>query len=51
MENITLELINKLRKQTGRGLFDCKKALQNSDTYEKAQEYLRKQGHVMNKIM
>ena len=44
MENITLELIRQLRQETCRGLYDCKIALQNSDTYEDAKEYLRKLG-------
>ncbi len=37
--------INKLRKQTGAGMMDCRKALMESDgDFEKAIDYLRKQG-------
>ena len=46
MKNITLELIRQLRRETGRGLYDCKTALQNSDTYEDAQKYLKKLGMI-----
>lgn len=37
--------VNKLRKQTGAGMMDCRKALVESDgDFEKAIDYLRKQG-------
>lgn len=37
--------VNTLRKQTGAGLMDCKKALQESEgDFDKAIEYLRKKG-------
>lgn len=45
MTKITAADVNKLRKQTGAGMMDCKKALQESDgDFEKAIEYLRKKG-------
>lgn len=37
--------VNKLRQQTGAGMMDCRKALMESDgDFEKAIDYLRKQG-------
>lgn len=45
MANITAAEVNKLRKQTGAGMMDCKKALVESDgDYEKAIDFLRKKG-------
>lgn len=45
MANITAAEVNKLRKQTGAGMMDCKKALVESDgDYEKAIDILRKKG-------
>ncbi|MCF8234190.1 MAG: translation elongation factor Ts [Bacteroidales bacterium] len=45
MANITAAEVNKLRKQTGAGMMDCKKALQEADgDFEKAVEVLRKKG-------
>ena len=45
MSNISASDVAELRKQTGAGLMDCKKALQESSgNYEGALEYLRKQG-------
>jgi elongation factor Ts len=45
MANITAAEVNKLRKQTGAGMMDCKKALVESDgDFEKAIDYLRKKG-------
>ena len=45
MANITAADVAKLRKQTGAGMMDCKKALQENDgNFEKAIEYLRKKG-------
>ncbi len=45
MANITAADVAKLRKQTGAGMMDCKKALQENDgDFEKAIEYLRKKG-------
>lgn len=42
---ITLELINDLRKRTGVGIMDCKKALQETDgDIDKAIEELKKKG-------
>ncbi len=42
---ITAADVNKLRKQTGAGMMDCKKALQASEgDFEAAIEYLRKKG-------
>lgn len=45
MANITAAEVNKLRKQTGAGMMDCKKALVESDgDIEKAIDFLRKKG-------
>jgi len=45
MANITAAEVNKLRKQTGAGMMDCKKALVESDgDFEKAIDILRKKG-------
>lgn len=45
MAKITAADVNKLRKQTGAGMMDCKKALVESDgDFEKAIDYLRKKG-------
>jgi elongation factor Ts len=45
MANITAAEVAKLRKQTGAGMMDCKKALQENDgDFEKAIDYLRKKG-------
>ncbi len=45
MANITAADVNKLRKQTGAGMMDCKKALVESDgDFDKAIDYLRKKG-------
>jgi elongation factor Ts len=42
---ITTEMIKKLRENTGAGMLDCKKALENSDgDYAKAVDYLREKG-------
>ena len=43
--SITAAEVNKLRKQTGAGMMDCKKALVEADgDFEKAVDYLRKKG-------
>lgn len=43
--NITAADVNKLRKQTGAGMMDCKKALQEAEgDFEAAVDILRKQG-------
>lgn len=45
MANITAADVAKLRKQTGAGMMDCKKALQESEgDFEKAVDILRKKG-------
>lgn len=45
MANITAAEVNKLRKTTGAGMMDCKKALVEANgDFEKAIEFLRKQG-------
>jgi elongation factor Ts len=45
MSNISATAVADLRKQTGAGLMDCKKALQESNgDYDGALEYLRKKG-------
>lgn len=42
---ITAQEVNKLRQQTGAGMMDCKKALEENDgDFEKAVDYLRKKG-------
>ncbi|MCS7086521.1 MAG: translation elongation factor Ts, partial [Bacteroidia bacterium] len=43
--NITAQDVNRLRAETGAGMMDCKKALQEAGgDFEKAVEYLRKKG-------
>ena len=43
--SITAAQVNELRKATGAGLMDCKKALTETDgDHEKAIDYLRKKG-------
>ena len=45
MAEITAKAVQELRKKTGLGMMDCKKALQQSEgDIEKAVEHLRKQG-------
>ena len=45
MATITAADVNKLRKQTGIGMMDCKKALVEADgDFEKAIDILRKKG-------
>ena len=45
MWNITAKLVKDLRDQTGAGMMDCKKALNETDgNVEKALEWLRKKG-------
>ena len=45
MATITASDVNKLRKQTGAGMMDCKKALVEADgDFEKAVDILRKKG-------
>ena len=45
MSQITAADVNKLRKQTGAGMMDCKKALVEADgDFDKAIDFLRKQG-------
>ncbi|MFO7719507.1 MAG: translation elongation factor Ts, partial [Gillisia sp.] len=45
MANITAAEVNKLRKSTGAGMMDCKKALVESEgDFDKAIEILRKKG-------
>ena len=45
MANITAKLVKDLRDQTGAGMMDCKKALNETDgNVEKALEWLRKKG-------
>ncbi len=42
---ITAQDVNKLRQQTGAGMMDCKKALEENDgDFEKAIDFLRKKG-------
>src|SRR4051812_11324941 len=42
---ITTEDVKKLRDQTGAGMMDAKKALQESTSFDEAIVYLRKKGH------
>ena len=43
--NITAKDVNELRKKTGAGMMDCKKALQESNgDLESAIDFLRKKG-------
>ncbi len=45
MATITAADVNKLRKMTGAGMMDCKKALQENDgDFDKAIDFLRKKG-------
>lgn len=45
MIKITAAEVNKLRKQTGAGMMDCKNALkENEGDFDKAIDYLRKKG-------
>ena len=45
MANITAKLVKELRDQTGAGMMDCKKALNETDgNLDKAGEWLRKKG-------
>ena len=45
MANITAALVNELRKRTGVGMMDCKKALVECDgDMDKAIDYLREKG-------
>ena len=42
---VTAQEVNKLRQQTGAGMMDCKKALEeNNGDFEQAVDYLRKKG-------
>ncbi len=48
MAQITATEVNKLRKTTGAGMMDCKKALQEADgNFEKAIEIIRKKGQAI----
>jgi len=48
METITAADVNKLRKITGAGMMDCKKALQEADgDFDKAIEIIRKKGQAV----
>jgi elongation factor Ts len=48
MSNITAADVAKLRKSTGAGMMDCKKALQEADgDFEKAVEIIRKKGQAI----
>lgn len=48
MSNITAADVAKLRKSTGAGMMDCKKALQEADgNFEKAVEIIRKKGQAI----
>ncbi len=43
--SVDMELVKKLREQTGVGILECKKAIAEADNnYEKAEELLRKKG-------
>jgi elongation factor Ts len=46
MSNISASLVKQLREKTGVGMMECKKALVECDgDFEKAADWLRKQGH------
>src|SRR6056297_3892981 len=48
MANITAADVNKLRKQTGAGMMDCKKALTQADgDFDKAVEIIREKGQAV----
>ncbi len=48
MSNITASEVSKLRKMTGAGMMDCKKALQESNgDFDKAIEIIRKKGQAV----
>jgi elongation factor Ts len=48
MANITAAEVNKLRKQTGAGMMDCKKALTQADgDFDKAIEIIREKGQAV----
>lgn len=47
MENVTLEQVKELRRLTCNGLYECKQALLNSDSFEDAINYLRKRGQIL----
>jgi elongation factor Ts len=48
MSQITAAEVSKLRKMTGAGMMDCKKALQETDgNFEKAVEVIRKKGQAV----
>lgn len=50
MGNITANEVNKLRKQTGAGMMDCKKALTEADgDFDKAIEIIREKGQAVAK--
>ena len=50
MANITAADVNKLRKQTGAGMMDCKKALTEADgDFDKAIEIIREKGQAVAK--
>ena len=45
MANITASMVKELREQTGSGMMDCKKALQETDgDMDKAVDLLREKG-------
>lgn len=45
---ITIEMIKKLREETGAGVLDCRKALEQADgDFNKALEFLREKGLAM----
>lgn len=45
MAKADIELLKKLREETGAGIADCRKALEETgNDYKKAQEWLKKQG-------
>ena len=48
MSEITAADVSKLRKVTGAGMMDCKKALQEADgNFDKAIEVIRKKGQAV----
>lgn len=47
MDNVTLGQVKELRRLTQCGLYECKQALLNSDSFEDAITYLRKRGQIL----
>lgn len=44
---LTLDLIQKLRSETGRSLLDCKQAIKYGSNIKEAKKYLNKKGEIL----